>query len=417
MIGLIGINHNTAPVEIRERFALTDADAVELINDWITNDFVIGGIVLSTCNRIEIYFQTKEEDMQPDFNKLIRSLAAFKHIYTVDQSIFICKSNREAILHMFRLASGLESMVIGETQILGQLKDAFRKAIDNSQSTSILSRMFHKGFETAKKIRNNFLIAATPVSSGAAAVTFMDRCIGNRKISTLILGAGQMAETIYDRLSELEFENVKIYNRTKERAEKFAQTHGNIPCFSENQLCEALDQADLIFVATSSLMPIVTKEEIALRTNTEAVYLFDMAVPRNIAEDVRTLEFAHVYTIDDLRKTPEGEMIGDLDYKGIDNCIEEMVGQFTEWLDASQIRQVINVIQQASDKLLEKELSKLPSQLDAGEREIIEQSDQHLRITFSTAIIAALRDVTKDGKNLQYTEAINKLFSKILESE
>ncbi len=415
MIGIIGINHNTAAVEVRERYALTEADAPELVERWKERGEVLGAIVLSTCNRIEIYYETSQQHFRP--HALIKSLSRYKQVEQVEDSIFICKQGEEAIRHLFRLASGLESMVMGETQILGQLKDAFRRATENKHSTSILSRMFHKAFETAKLVRNNFLVAATPISSGAAAVNFMDKRVPNREVSTLIVGAGQMSETIIDSLHRLKYGNVKIYNRTRERAERFSETHGHIPFYAEDRLEEAIRQADLIFVATSSLMPIVTKKELDGRQWTNRCYLFDMAVPRNIAQDVCEYKQVELYTIDDLRHTPDGALLEEPDYVAIDRSIRDMVVQFMQWIDASAIREVIRVIQHASDSLLEKELAKLPSQMDDTEREIITQYDQHLRVTFSTALVAATRKITEDGKNLKYSEAIGKLFNEILEQE
>ncbi len=413
MIGTIGINHNTAAVEVRERYALTEAEAQDLVARWKERGEVLGAIVLSTCNRIEIYYETSQQHFRP--HALIKSLSRFKQIEQVEDSIFICKQGEEAIKHLFRLASGLESMVMGETQILGQLKDAFRRTTENKHSTSVLSRMFHKAFETAKLVRNNFLVAATPISSGAAAVDFMDKRVPNREVSTLIVGAGQMSETIIDSLHRLRYSNVKIYNRTRERAERFADSHGHIPFYTENQLTEALHQADLIFVATSSLMPIVTKKELDGRQREKGCYLFDMAVPRNIAEDVCEHKQVQLYTIDDLRYAPDGALLEEPDYAAMDRSIKEMVDQFMQWINASAIREVIQIIQRASDGLLEKELSKLPSQMDDAERDIIVQYDQHLRVTFSTALVAATRKITEDGKNLKYSEAIGKLFNEILD--
>lgn len=415
MIGLIGINHHTAPVEVRERYALTPTDAVGLVETWKSQRKVLGAIVLSTCNRIEIYFECKQKT--PPFEDLIASFAHYKGIGEIDSSIFVCRQGEEAIVHLFRLASGLESMVLGETQILGQLKDAYRKATENVQSTSVLSRMFHKAFETAKKIRSKYIVSAIPISSGASAVSFMSRKVPNRQISTLIIGAGQMSETIYEALKREGYTDIKLYNRTLDRAARFATAHDNMPFFAEGELVTAIVQADLIFVATSSLMPIITPNELSTYPADKTLWLFDMAVPRNIDNAVGEMSYTKVYTIDDLKQTPEGEGLGQLDDQGINDCIDEMVQQFLQWMDASQIRQVINVIQQASDQLLEKEVAKLPNHLDEASREMIIQYNQHMRITFSTAVIAAMRDVTDDGRNMKYTEAINSLFGKILEME
>lgn len=411
MLGVIGINHHTATVDVREKYALSPEDAAELVSQWKAEGMLEGAVVLSTCNRIEIYFETSDKPF--DAEMLMKRLADY-HRVDFNPGIFISREGKEAVTHVFRLASGLESMVVGETQILGQLKEAFGQSTERKQSTSALSRMFHKAFETAKCIRTNHFLTASPISSGSASVALMDDKVPDRNISTLILGVGKMAETIYDSLFEKGYSDIKIFNRTTERAEKFALSHHNIPYFAGNRLVEALSQADLIFVATSSLKPIVTPHELAGRPASRPCYLFDMAVPRNISEDVTHLPNTQLYTIDDLRQAGEGGMLDLLDYDAIDHTIEEMVDDFFKWLDASAIREVIHIIQEASDHLLEKELDKLPSTMSDQEREVISHYDRHLRITFSTALAVATREITDNGKNLRYTEAIGKLFNAII---
>lgn len=413
MIGIIGINHNTASVEIRERYALSETEAIALVDTWKQDNDIEGAIVLSTCNRIEIYYETSQEHFRPYI--LIRKLSKFKNVDNVDESIFLCKQGNEAFGHLFRLASGLESMVRGETQILGQLKNAFRVATESRQTTSILSRLFHKAFETAKLIRTRHFVSSIPISSGATAVQFLSQKVEERtNLITLIVGAGQIAETICDELQRKGCRDIRIYNRTRERAERFAQTHGNIHCYFEEQLEQALSCADVVFVATSSLTPIVTPDILSQHPDNKC-YFFDMAVPRNIAEDVALLPWAEVYTIDDLRHFSPQDSFDDIDWESIEALVQEMISQIEEWINASALREVIHTIQEASNVLLEKELSKLPNQMDEYDKKRIAHYEQHLRITFSTALVAASRKVTQEGRNLKYAEVIGKLFKEIIE--
>lgn len=414
MIGIIGINHNTASVDIRECYALSESEAFSLVEEWKANRDVEGAIVLSTCNRIEIYYETAEQHFRPYI--LIQKLASFKQIENLDENIFLCKQGTEAFKHLFRLASGLESMVRGETQILGQLKSAFRNATEHKHSTSILSRMFHKAFETAKLIRTSYFVSSIPISSGAAAVHLLLEKVTLPRLSVLIVGAGQIAETVCDELRRIECPNIRIYNRTRERAERFAATHGNLDCYYEDQLREALQEADVVFVATSSLTPIIVPELLVEKDPQKPLYLFDMAVPRNVSEEIADLPFCSVFTIDDLKRSSSEAVLEEIDWQSIENLIEEMASQLEEWVNASALREVIHTIQEASDLLLQKELSKLPNDLDEYDKRKIAHYEQHLRVSFSTALVAASRKVTQEGRNLKYAEAIGNLFKVIIDN-
>lgn len=202
MIGLISINHKTASLSRREQFAFSPEEARYLIDEWRRAGYILGGLVLSTCNRLEVYYDCDEAITREHEERLIRSLYDFKRVRTRgDEGIFVTQHHEAAIRHLFRLSSGLESMVQGETQILGQLKDAFRRAKDQEQTTSFLTRLMHKAFETAKGVRSQYLVSATPISAGAAAVDFLARRDPDYlQRPILILGAGQMAEVITERL-------------------------------------------------------------------------------------------------------------------------------------------------------------------------------------------------------------------------
>ncbi|GAD06497.1 Glutamyl-tRNA reductase [Porphyromonas crevioricanis] len=406
MIGLIGINHNTAPVEVRQQFALSPAEASAFVDGLVQMGQILGAIVLSTCNRIEVYFEHEGSD-PAIAEKISERLRTFKKIdYPTTQYVYSHRGE-EVTLHLFRLAAGLESMVVGETQILGQLKDAFRQANDNSQSTSMLSRLFHKAFETAKIIRTEFIVSSTPISAGSAAVEMMDGLQGvERDMPVLILGAGQMAETILSALRAKGYSQVKMYNRTRERAAKMAALHG-ISYYCEGELHKALAASRLIFVTTSALTPIVTRNEMSARDRD--VFLFDMSVPRNIEPEVSDLPFAHVYTIDDLKRENLGQDVQALDHIAIERCISEKTKEFSFWVEASQLRGIIGRIQSVSKMLLEKELNNLPSAIPAEQKSLIEEHDEHFRITLSTAVIAALKEITSDGRNMKHADAINAL--------
>ena len=414
MIGLISINHKTASLSRREQFALGEEEAVQLISQWQGEQGLLGGFVLSTCNRLEIYYEAPNQVTPELESTLIRSLYRFKRIrHSGDESIFTTLHHTEAIRHLFRLACGLESMVLGETQILGQLKEAYRRATTHEQSTSVISRLCHRAFETAKKVRSEYLLSATPISAGTAAVDYLRQRIANfSEQPVLILGAGQMAEVIAHRLQELQHPMVSIYNRTRERAIAFAEKHQIPSVYSDDHLPQALTTSPITFVATSSLTPIIT-EELLVHIPQGERYFFDMAVPRNVDPSLDEVPHLHLYTIDDLRSQQylSGEELHQ--HEEIRGYIQSMVQDFLQWCDAAEVRQTIGLIQQVSHQLLDKELSALPHDLSEEERKLISHWDEHLRTTYTTAIVSALRELSETTGLKTYSKTLLQLFTHI----
>jgi len=304
-------------------------------------------------------------------------------------------------------------MVLGETQILGQLKEAYRRATAHEQSTAVISRLCHRAFETAKKVRSEYLLSATPISAGTAAVDYLRQRIANfSEQPVLILGAGQMAEVIAHRLQELQHPMVSIYNRTRERAIAFAEKHQIPSVYSDDHLPQALTTSPITFVATSSLTPIIT-EELLVHIPQGERYFFDMAVPRNVDPSLDEVPHLHLYTIDDLRSQQylSGEEIHQREE--IRSYIQSMVQDFLQWCDAAEVRQTIGLIQQVSHQLLDKELSALPHDLSEEERKLISHWDEHLRTTYTTAIVSALRELSETTGLKTYSKTLLQLFTHI----
>ena len=413
MIGLISINHKTASLSRRDQFAFSPEEARYLIDEWRRAGYILGGLVLSTCNRLEVYYDCDEAITREHEERLIRSLYDFKRVRTRgDEGIFVTQHHEAAIRHLLRLSSGLESMVQGETQILGQLKDAFRRAKDQEQTTSFLTRLMHKAFETAKGVRSQYLVSATPISAGAAAVDFLARRDPDYlQRPILILGAGQMAEVITERLQQLGASHIHLYNRTKERGEVFARRHGLERLFSGDQLREALTGAEVTFVATSSQSPIIT-EGLLDHTAGRRTF-FDMAVPRNVDPAVDEDHSIRLYTIDDLRGAQLLEAQDPEAAAALSAYIDTMISEYITWCEASEVRKVIGRIQETSQQLLMRELSRLPSELPEEHRQLVAHWDEHLRITYTTAIVSALRELSEEAGHSRYASALHHIFTHI----
>lgn len=386
-----------------------------LVEDWQACGLLKGAVVLSTCNRVEIYYEADGVCHSAVERRLVASLLSNLELSPRLASKLKALRGEEAMRHLFRLASGLESMVVGETQILGQLKEAYRQASACALCTPLLSRLFHRAFEVGKRIRTEYMVSASPLSAGSAAV---DKLIKDAPHTLegeiLIVGAGLMAETIYHRLVELGAKHINVYNRTRERAERFAQSHPKARIYCERELSEVLILSQSIFVATSAPSPIVLRAHLDAREflNSER-YIFDLAVPRNVEEAVGALPGVRLYSIDELGEM--GLILSSETEAATSAIIEEHLSLFVRWTEGAHLRETIGALQRTTTWLTERELSALPHELSDVERQLIAHYDEHLRVTITTALVSALRKVSDEGQRSRYVEVIDDLCRYILQ--
>lgn len=412
MIGLIGIDHTTATIDERAALALTPAEGSMLIQDWQACGLLTGAVILSTCNRVEIYYEAEDGCHASVERRLRGSLLGNLEVSPRLSNKLRTLREADAVEHLFRLGAGLESMVMGETQILGQLKDAYRYASAHALCTGALARLFHRAFEVSKIIRSSYFVASSSLSAGGAAV---DRLLADAPEligrPTLIVGAGLMAETIFERLSALGAEGVCVYNRTRERAERFAEHHPTARIAYERTLRHEVEQAEVIFVATSAPSPIIEAEHLPQLHGRKTI--FDLAVPRNVAEVVGTLPHIRLYSIDDL--SGYGEALSADDRAHIDQIITEHTRDYLHWVEGAHLRSVIGRIHSATDAILRSEQEALPTSLSTELREEVKRYQAHLATTLSTALTTALRELSDDGRRSKPLPHIDQLFTLVAE--
>lgn len=416
MIGLIGISHKQSSLNERAGFALSTDEATMLIADWKASGYIQGAVVLSTCNRMEIYYEVSDREGAGIISILLGSLLEHLEISRRLGHKLVVLEGMEAVVHLFRLASGLESMVLGETQILGQLKDAFKLATQHRQSTAVLSRLFHRAFEVAKRVRSSFTLSATPRSAGSVAVDHVLAQLPEQwQGAVLIIGAGQIAETVYHRLVELQVKSIAIYNRTRERAERFAEVHSGVQVYSEDSLEELVRSMDVIFVATSSLTPIITTSH--LQGAEREKWIFDLAVPRNVQELVGSLPNVHLYTIDTLDALQHVEPLSEQEQEEIEEIISEVALQFQRWSADADVRETIAQMQEVYQQLLAKELSNLPKGLADQERELLIKQCEHFATTITTSIASSMRALAEEGRTKNWLTGVRTLLETMQERE
>lgn len=375
-ISLIGLNYRTASVDVREKFALSsfcgpDTWAIPCI------DGLKESLILSTCNRVEIL------GVGPD-NSASQLLAYWaekcgsavselgKYIYSYN--------NLDAVKHVFEVASSLDSMVLGEPQILGQLKTAYRKAVEAKRAGSILNRLMHKAFFVAKRVRSETRVAASAVSISYAAIELAKRIFFDfSKHKAMLIGAGEMAELAARYLSQSGAAEIIVANRTRRRAEELAEKFGGRSLPFEN-MREALLDVDIVISSTGSgdtILKLDDVKNILKRRKNRPIFFIDIAVPRDIDPAINTLDNIYLYDIDDLKEVVEENRAGRLEEAGkAREIVAEEVRDFAVWLERIKIQPVIRELISRSESAAEVELAKALKKLNGvspEQRKIIER--------------------------------------------
>ncbi|NPA12464.1 MAG: glutamyl-tRNA reductase [Aquificae bacterium] len=357
-----GLNHKTAPVEIREKLAIAEERFLDILDKVIQLPSVFESCILSTCNRVEIYgVCDNPEETYQDILKIFSSYSGLK-VDQLKRYVFFYKG-REAIKHIFSVSSSLNSMVIGEPQIVCQFKDSFSKAKEARTVKNIMTRLFDKAMNVSKKIRTSTGISRRAVSISYAAVELAKKIFGDLSDkNVLLLGAGEMAELAARHLASTGVRHIFVSNRTFEKAVQLADEFGG-SAIRFNKLFEFLPEADIIIVSTGAKEPILRKEHfkgIEKQRQGKPVFIIDISVPRNVAEDVNEIETVFLYNIDDLKtvvdKNLEERKIA---AQTASLLIDEEVAKFDRWLKQLEVSPTIAKVRHFADQIREEQLERL----------------------------------------------------------
>ncbi len=339
-----GVNFKTAPVEQRELLACSREDAHYLLPPLKTIKGIREIMLLSTCNRVEVY--SVVEDYEP-MNRLILELLQLKGVDTRLRRNSFFLEDGLAVAHVFRVASGLESMVVGETQIVNQFKEAYRIAKELQCTGKVLNRLYEKALRTAKRVRTETGISKNAVSVSYVAVELAKRIFGSlAKTKVLLVGAGEMAELSAKYLKKLQA-HLFITNRTYEKAVELAkELEGHVLRFEE--LSEHLHDFDIVIVSTGSKRFIIdtpmVKKAIKKR-NYKPIFFIDISVPRNVDPEVNEVDEVFLYDIDDLQEVAEKNLKERLKEKEKGEIIVwDEVSKFMKWLEFLKVeRYIVNI--------------------------------------------------------------------------
>jgi len=298
---ILGLNHNTAPVEIREQVIYSGDDISRALAELVQLQGIDEAVILSTCNRTEFYLDADENGLEA----LQVWLKSDQSLSTAAEAALFTLNNEEAIRHLFRVACGLDSMVLGEPQILGQLKDAFRQAEQLASVGSHLNRLFHHTFSVAKKVRTDTEIGSSPVSVAYAAVNLANQFFaGFSQHTALLIGAGMTIELVAKHLYSKGIGRMFVANRDFARAQNVASQFDGF-ALPLSEIEGTLPEADILISSTASTEPVVTVVQMqsAIRARKRRpIFAVDIAVPRDLEAGIDEIDDVYLYTIDDLDK-------------------------------------------------------------------------------------------------------------------
>lgn len=356
---LVGLNYKTAPVEVRERFALTDPQVLE--KGVVPLDGAIREcVILSTCNRVELLAVARDPDcgdaLLDHWARARGETAAALKPY-----VYVHK-HADAVRHLFAVASSLDSMVLGEPQILGQLKDAYRAALQNNTSGVILNRLLHKAFSVAKRVRTETAIASSAVSISYAAVELARKIFDDmRETQAMLIGAGEMAELAATHLVNAGIASIRVANRTHERAVQLAAQYGG-EAVAFDDLARHLAQVDIVISSTGANEPIIRARdmrEVLRKRRNKPMFFIDIAVPRDIDPDVNGLDNVYLYDIDDLKEVVEENLAGRREEAARARIIvAEETEIFCSWLKSLDLQPTIVDLIRKGESIAQAELER-----------------------------------------------------------
>src|SRR5512145_2890645 len=400
----VGLSHRTAPVELRERvdFARSGLDAAlaRIAAEGISRE----AVVLSTCNRAEVY-AVVEHDAKAAADAIGRFFSDYHGVPHADMAEHLyAQRGADAARHLFRVAAGLDSLVIGEPQILGQVKAAYATASEGRFTGAVTNRLFHSAFAVGKRVRTETGLGEGAVSVSYAAIALARKIFGDLQgLGVLILGAGEMAKLTGIHLQAQNVRQITIASRTLQAAAKLAgQLGGRAVPWPE--LDTALAAADIVVTATGATDPVLTRariEEVMRPRRNRPLFVIDIALPRDVEAEAGNLDQVFLYNLDDLRTIVNENLArrsGEL--ARADAIVDEEVGRFVSWMQSREIiptvvalRQRFEAIRQAELTRLEPKLSGLPPEARARLDEITHLIVEKLLLT-PTEQLKAVNDAT-----------------------
>lgn len=421
MIGLIGLNYKSAPVDVREIIAFTEDQIRQFTKNLKQLENVVGVVVLSTCNRTEIYFHIKIDTTQDGFDMVYNRLADYKNLNVSVKKHLYFFEGLKTVKHLFSVTGGLNSMALGEDQIIGQVKNAFLISEHGHCAGPVLTRLFNRAFSAGKRIRTETKINEGSASVSSAAATLAKQQypdIASRSI--LLIGAGQTGRLSMLSLIEKGCKNLYITNRTFEKANEVAKEFKTtaVPFSDINKY---LITCDIVMVATGSVTPLINKSmiaEVMPKRDFRPLTIVDLSVPRNVEQDVANIKHITLFDVDDTEvvikgtfKKRKGEIIK------AEEIISTIANNYMEWLTSLNLSPTIRQIQENFRKIHDMEFENYRKLKNGVDRKPIQDYGTHIADKFSHLIIESLKNITHNGKKVEHLKMFNELFELTIANE
>jgi glutamyl-tRNA reductase len=416
-IVLIGLNHKTAPIGIREKFAAVCVDGMGQLQQLAQFQPLREVFQVSTCNRMEVLFTTPNLDqgigvvvgfLGEVYGQTGAALKPYLYTY-IDQ---------EAVKHLFRVTCSLDSMVVGEPQILGQIKQAYRQAVEARTSGVILNRLLHKAFSVAKQVRTETRIGRSAVSISYAAVELAKKIFNELTGKVvLLIGAGEMAELAAEHLLNNSVDRIIVANRTLERAMALAKRFRGTSVPLE-EVAEELTRADIIISSTGSPDPILTADEVKRRMRSRRnrpLFFIDIAVPRDIDPEVNRIENVYLYNIDDLQGIVDLNRADRLREAGrAEHIITAEALKFDSWLRTLEVVPTIVALREKAEEIRQGELKKTFGPLGPLQEELAKSLEVMTRSIVNKVLhdpILFLKRTSGKARKDLYLDTARKMFN------
>lgn len=405
---VVGVNHNNTPINIRENVSFTDTQKIEGINFLLDNG-IEEAIILSTCNRSEVYIYS---------NNILDKVEVVKNFYqdffdveNIEKFLFN-KTGEEAIKHVFNVSAGLDSLVLGEDQILGQVKDAHDFARQLGSSKKVFNKLFREAVTVSKDIKTTTKISHQPLSISYIGIKCLKEKMGSLEDkNALVIGLGKMSKLAMKHLEEEQLNNIYVTNRSYEKLKNIQDEYKNLIPIKYEDRYEVMDKVDIVISATASPHTVLKKDEMPKTSN--KLIMMDIALPRDIDKNLNEFENIEVYDIDDLKKISEANdkkrrelaSIGEL-------IIDEKIEEFNEWLDTIKIDPTIQSLNDKCSDIREDTLDYIYRKLDLNcrEKKIIDKMLTSALKRLVREPIINLKQIKDSGKQEEYIKIVEELF-------
>ena len=414
---LLGVSHRTAPVDLRERLDFSSRDLGAAVEAVAARPSMAESVVLSTCNRSEIYVASEDPARARD--ELVTFLSDYHHVpaHAFQPHLFALE-NSAAVAHLFRVAAGLDSLVVGEPQILGQVKDAFQSATNKRCVGPILRHVFQWSFGVGKRVRTETALGEGAVSVSFAAVALARKIFGRlqgRRV--LVVGAGEISSLTAQHLRAHGVGDIVITSRTHAHAETLAAEVGGMAVPWEGMIT-ALGSAEIVITATGSPRPIITRAQLEAvqgrRARSNPLFIIDVAVPRDVDSAVGDIEQVFLYNIDDLQSIVEENLSRRAaEVERAESIVNDEVTRFMAWQRSRSAVPTVVALRQRFESIRRSELQRLEGKLGTLSPDARARVDEVTRLIVEKLLLEPteqLKALPDEETQAAYTEAVNRLF-------